>query len=138
MKKLFVVAAVLFTLQGCASIVGDSQYPVAIASEPAGANYEIRDSSGLMVDQGTTPHTVTLKSSTGYMQRAEYSVLLKKPGYADQTVPLHGSISGWYWGNIVFGGLVGMLLVDPNTGAMYKLPEATRATLTPLAPVAVK
>jgi hypothetical protein len=138
MKKLIIAAAIMAALQGCASIVGDTQYPVAIASEPAGASFELRDSTGRMIDSGVTPHTVTLKSSTGYFQRAEYSVLVKKTGYADQTVPLHASISGWYWGNIVFGGLIGMLAVDPATGAMYKLPEGTNATLTPLAPVASK
>ena len=138
MKKLLIAAAVLATLQGCASIVGDSQYPVAIASEPAGAAFELRDQTGRMIDSGVTPHTVTLKSSAGYFQRAEYSVLMKKPGYADQTVPIHASISGWYWGNIVFGGLIGLFAVDPATGAMYKLPEGTNATLTPLAPVASK
>ena len=138
MKKLFIAVAVLASLQGCASIVGDSQYPVAIESEPAGAAFELRDSTGHMIDQGVTPHTVTLKSSTGYFQRAEYSVLLKKPGYDNQTVPIHASISGWYWGNILIGGLVGMLAVDPATGAMYKLPEGTHATLSPLAPVASK
>lgn len=39
-------------------------------------------------------------------------------------------MDGWYWGNILFGGLIGMLAVDPATGAMYKLPKATSAGLT--------
>jgi len=39
------------------------------------------------------------------------------------------SISGWYWGNILFGGLIGMLIVDPITGAMYKLPKNTNVSL---------
>lgn len=30
-------------------------------------------------------------------------------------------IDGWYFGNILLGGLFGMLIVDPATGAMYKL-----------------
>ncbi|MBK9107742.1 MAG: hypothetical protein IPM92_05015 [Saprospiraceae bacterium] len=30
-------------------------------------------------------------------------------------------IIGWYWGNILFGGLLGILIIDPITGAMYKL-----------------
>lgn len=30
-------------------------------------------------------------------------------------------LSGWYLGNVVFGGLIGLLIVDPLTGAMYNL-----------------
>ena len=32
-------------------------------------------------------------------------------------------MDGWYIGNILFGGLIGMLIVDPATGAMYNLPD---------------
>jgi len=38
-------------------------------------------------------------------------------------------MSGWYWGNILIGGLIGMLVVDPLTGAMYKLPDGANANL---------
>lgn len=133
MKKQLLALSTILALHGCASIVGDTDMPVVIASEPAGATFEVRDTTGRMIHKGMTPSTVTLKTSAGYFQRAEYSVLVHKDGYGDQTVPLRGSISGWYWGNIVFGGLVGMLAVDPATGAMYKLPEGTNATLSPLA-----
>ncbi|QYM78788.1 hypothetical protein K0B96_16015 [Horticoccus luteus] len=30
-------------------------------------------------------------------------------------------MSGWYWGNILFGGLIGMIVVDPITGSMWNL-----------------
>jgi hypothetical protein len=30
-------------------------------------------------------------------------------------------VDGWYFGNLLFGGLIGLLIVDPATGAMYKL-----------------
>jgi hypothetical protein len=40
-----------------------------------------------------------------------------------------GSMSGWYFGNILFGGLIGMLAVDPLTGAMYVLPETVTQSL---------
>ncbi len=36
-------------------------------------------------------------------------------------MPVNFKVDGWYWGNIVFGGLIGWLIVDPATGAMYKL-----------------
>ena len=133
MKKLFAATALSASmLSGCATIVGDTTTPVTVASEPSGATYEVRDSTGLMVHKGVTPSMVTLKTGAGYFRSAKYSVLLRKEGYADQTVPLEGNVSGWYWGNFVFGGIIGMFVVDPLTGAMFKLPDATHATLTPL------
>lgn len=38
-------------------------------------------------------------------------------------------MDGWYIGNLLFGGLIGMLIVDPATGAMYKLDDSVYATL---------
>ena len=42
---------------------------------------------------------------------------------------MQGDLDAWYWGNILFGGLIGWFFVDPVTGAMYKLPERTSANL---------
>ncbi|WP_442969192.1 hypothetical protein [Pseudomonas sp. Q1-7] len=116
-------------LSGCASIVGDSSYPIAVSSTPGGASFEVKDSTGKVVHSGITPSTVTLKSGEGYFDGAEYTIAFKKDGYADQEVKLDSSLSGWYWGNILFGGLIGMLIVDPLTGAMYKLPEEANAQM---------
>ena len=38
-------------------------------------------------------------------------------------VPVTFKVDGWYWGNLVIGGLLGFLVIDPATGAMYKLHE---------------
>jgi hypothetical protein len=32
-------------------------------------------------------------------------------------------LDGWYIGNILLGGLIGMLIVDPISGAMFKIAE---------------
>jgi hypothetical protein len=121
--------AVMLGLQGCASILGESQYPVAVSSAPAGASFEIINKNGQVVHSGNTPSTVTLKSGKGYFSGQTYTLRFKKEGYPDKTVQLDSSVSGWYWGNILFGGLVGMLIVDPATGAMYKLPEFVSADM---------
>lgn len=128
--KLFTpVALSVLLLGGCASIVGDSSYPVAIKSTPEGATFEVRDSTGKVLHTGTTPETVTLKSGEGYFDGAEYVIAFNKEGHEPHEVKLDSSLSGWYWGNIIFGGLIGMLIVDPITGAMYKLPEGTSVDL---------
>lgn len=123
-KKLMSLSAAtaLILCTGCASIVSESQYAVAINSTPDNANFVVTNSSGIKVQQGTTPSTVTLNAGAGYFKKARYTITVSKEGYADTQYTLVSSVDGWYWGNILFGGIIGMLIVDPNTGAMYKLP----------------
>ncbi|WP_174263189.1 CsgG/HfaB family protein [Citrifermentans bemidjiense] len=40
-------------------------------------------------------------------------------------------MNGWYWGNIVFGGVIGLLIVDPATGAMWKMDDTLMVPLSP-------
>jgi hypothetical protein len=50
-------------------------------------------------------------------------------GYESEQISIRKSTSGWVWGNIVFGGLIG-LAVDASTGGMYKLsPTQVQQTL---------
>lgn len=139
-RKMVGVAAVaaVVAVQGCASIVGESRYPVAISSAPPGASFEIADKNGVVMHSGNTPSTVMLKSGKGYFTGQTYTLRFKKEGYPDKTIELDSSLSGWYWGNILIGGLVGMLIVDPLTGAMYKLPEFASADMgKPLADASI-
>lgn len=105
----------------CATIFGHSSYPVTINSDPTGAAVSITDKSGKEVFKGTSPATVTLKSSSGFFARAEYQVKISAPGYAEQVIPINYKLNGWYFGNLLIGGVLGMLIVDPATGAMWKL-----------------
>lgn len=115
----FLCAALLFS--SCASIFTKTSYPVTINSNPEGAQISIVNKSGTAVYQGKTPATAVLKSSNKYMSGERYTITISKQGYQDQVVYIDSKIEGWYWGNILLGGLVGMLVVDPLTGAMYKL-----------------
>ncbi len=36
---------------------------------------------------------------------------------------LEAGVNGWYFGNIIFGVLLGILIVDPATGAMWKIHQ---------------
>ncbi|MBA1202661.1 hypothetical protein G7009_12990 [Pseudomonas capeferrum] len=130
-RKMVGVATVaaFVGIQGCASIVGESRYPVVVSSAPPGASFEITDKSGAVVHTGNTPSTVTLKSGKGYFSGQTYTLRFKKEGYPDKAIELDSSLSGWYWGNILIGGVIGMLIVDPLTGAMYKLPEYASADM---------
>jgi len=133
--------AALSLICGCSTIVGERYNHVNIATVPSGAEYEvIRTSDSAVVAQGVTPNLVKLKSSAGYFKRGSYSVRLHKEGYEQTTVPLSAGMRGTYWANIIFGGPIGLLIVDPASGAMWALPRAITAEMQPSgvpAPVAI-
>ena len=129
MKKLIASMVLLGLLTGCSSIVSDSEYAVVIASTPSTANFIVTNRAGQEVESGVTPATVTLGSSAGYFKGESYTIRLNKPGYAEKIVTITSSIDGWHYGNILFGGLLGMLIVDPATGAMYNLPDRVDVSL---------
>jgi len=126
------VLAVVISLTGCASIVGKNMYPVTINSHPDEAAIVIKDEDGQQIYKGKTPTTITLSSGEAYFHAKRYTVTFSRAGYEDQTAVIKASVSGWYFCNIFFGGggiLIGMLIVDPLTGNMWKLPTETTITL---------
>lgn len=116
---------------GCASIVSHAQWPVTINSNPSGANVTIKDKDGVDMQRGTTPMTMTLASSRGYFSPAAYTFSFDKEGYLPATTSLSANMNGWYIGNLLFGGLIGFLIVDPATGAMWRLDNRVYSTLSP-------
>ncbi|MBY6190758.1 hypothetical protein [Microbulbifer agarilyticus] len=133
-KKITLVAAIagLGLVSGCASILSDSNYPVTINSNPAGANFVVVNEAGFDVHTGVTPDTITLSASDGFFSSASYVVKFQMAGFEEQSFQLSAGMDGWYIGNILFGGLIGMLIVDPATGAMWKLPESANVSLAPV------
>jgi len=130
MKKhiALIVVASAAVLAGCASIVSKSEYPVAVTSNPTGADFTVKRANGLPIASGVTPATITLAASDGYFKPAKYTVEFRRKGVV-QSVPLTAKIDGWYFGNLLFGGIiVGMLIVDPATGAMWRLNDTVVAT----------
>ncbi len=127
-----VSGCIISTTVGCASIVSDSKYPVSITSTPPGANFKIENEAGKVVESGVTPGHVILEAGAGYFDGEKYVVTYNKPGYSDSKTVLDTEIDNWYgWGNLFFGGLLGYLVVDPLTGAMYELPPLAHTTLYP-------
>lgn len=125
--------AAMIALGGCASIVSTSKPKVNIYALPQVTKYTIKDSAGRVLLTGKTPGAALLETSRGYFKRQTYSITFSADGYSDSTQALNPTISGWYWWNILLGGAVGMLIVDPLTGAMYTLPDEVVGTLKPAA-----
>lgn len=122
-------AALLFG--GCASIVHGGDRKITIATQPTAAKATISKLNGDVVSVTTTPCTVSLDPKRGYFKGQSYTLKLELPGYQTTQVELRAGISGWYFGNLLLGGVIGMLAVDPVTGAMWNIsPEKIDQSLT--------
>jgi hypothetical protein len=88
---------------------------------------------------GKTPFTETLHASSGFFSSARYDLTANKEGHHEAKGTLSANVDPWYLGNILFGGLLGILIVDPATGAMFRLDDQItinlqKTTDTPEAP----
>ncbi|ALO15879.1 PEGA domain-containing protein [Salinivirga cyanobacteriivorans] len=123
MKRITIsllVISISIILAGCATIVSGSKQSVKIYSTPSNAKVSINN-----VVVGNTPLTKQIS-------RKEESVLIKieLDGYETYTTSLERKFNAWFIGNIVFGGLIG-IIIDPITGAIYKFePKEINAKLT--------
>lgn len=122
MKKIppfFVFATACLILSGCASIMDGGPQMRTLRSDPDGARVVITNGEGTSVFKGETPTAVPLDRYADYFSGHRYVVEFTKSGYLARKVELEPEINGWYWANIIFGGLIGMVGVDPATGAMW-------------------
>jgi hypothetical protein len=107
---------------GCATITRGTKDTLVVESEPAGATVKL--SNGM---SGKTPTSFTLP------RKESLVVTIEKEGYETLTVNVNPQVVGagaaGMAGNIVFGGLVGVV-VDPLSGAMKDLkPNPVKAVL---------
>ncbi|TAM44892.1 MAG: PEGA domain-containing protein [Acidobacteria bacterium] len=113
---IFTIASV--TAAGCASILNGTRQGVGVTSSPSGAT--VYANGQLM---GKTPMVAQLKRKDTHVLRIELA------GYKPYEIALTRHVSGAIAGNIIFGGLIG-LVIDAADGAMYKLkPESVVAGL---------
>lgn len=112
------VVGLVAALSGCASIMNGTRQAVGISSSPTASAVTVDG-----VSHGRTPVVAQL------MRKDNHIVRIELEGYQPFEATLTQSVSGWVWGNIVFGGLIG-LAVDAISGGLYKLtPEQVTATL---------
>lgn len=121
--KAAIAATLALTLSNCATVFNRTTQPVKVNSQPAGLSFVVTDSEGTKLTSGVTPGEVRLGTSSGYFRGATYTFTFSKGGKTLGTRVLSSHVSGWYAGNILIGGLIGMIVVDPLTGAMYTLPN---------------
>jgi hypothetical protein len=116
---LFISIAILFS--SCATMFGKSSYPVTVNSVPREVVVKVYNRKGIEIFSDTTPYQIKLKSNAGYFRRAIYTFEFDKEGYERSTEVITAKVNPWYYANLLFGGYIGLLILDPLTGAMYKI-----------------
>ncbi len=108
---------------GCATLIEGSTQDVTFISEPSGAQIVVDGTP-----MGVTPAVITLKKPLA----DNTNVVFKKDGYQDQEVILHRKVTGWFWGNIIFGlwGLLGSS-TDAMSGSQWEYSQNTYVVTLP-------
>ena len=120
MRKTIISSTLAIALlsTSCATIVSGSKQNVKFSSNPSTATIFIDE-----VEVGKTPFEIKLA------RKSEHSVMIKLDGYQTYETKLTKKFNAWYIGNILFGGLIG-IIIDPITGAMYNLsPDQINAQM---------
>jgi PEGA domain-containing protein len=117
-KFVSLAVVVPAVVAACATIMHGSSQQVGINSQPTGATVVV-DSQTV----GVTPVAAKLG------RNRTHRVTVTMAGYEPYEMVTTRKTSGWVWGNIVFGGLIG-LIVDASTGGLYDVkPEQINAQL---------
>lgn len=101
-----VVATILFS--GCSTIINGKTQALTITSEPIAAKVSI---NGNQICE--TPCTQQINRGKDTL------VMIEKEGYKSQTINPSTNMEGWFWGNIILGGVVGST-TDISTGSAYQ------------------
>ena len=126
MKFHYLLIILSLSLCSCATILSKSTYPVSIRTNPIKTEIIIKDSEGDIVYSGFTPVTIPLKAGKKYFKRERYTIICKKNGFETKEIKLRNKVTSSYWlGNptsLIFSP-IGLFIIDPLTGAMYKLDK---------------
>lgn len=121
---LILIVTVLLT-SGCATIVTGHLQSVTVKTDPPGANCDLTRKGKSVGVVNPTPGTVQLGKGASALD-----VSCKKPGYLDTSAKLSSSLQGWTLGNVILGGIVG-IVVDAGSGAMHQYQPEISMKLLP-------
>ena len=76
----------------------------------------LKNRAGLTIHSGKRPTSLSLNTLSGFFKGETDTLILNKKDYEEKTVTINSTLDGWYVGNIVFGGIIGLLIVDPAPG----------------------
>ncbi|MGL5577910.1 MAG: PEGA domain-containing protein [Fusobacteriaceae bacterium] len=109
MKKtmLFFTMILCLIFTGCSTIMTGTTQSLSINSNVNGAKVYVDGSY-----RGEAPLILDLTT------KKDYTIKIEAEGYVSYTEIIKKKASGWVWGNVFLGGLIG-LGVDLATGGLY-------------------
>src|SRR6266446_4369502 len=110
---------------GCATIVKGSTQDISVSTDPAGAACELKTAGKSLGSVSPTPGTLQVKKGGG-----DIEVVCKKAGYAEASGIVSSSLQGWTFGNILLGGVIGVV-IDAGSGAIREYESEIYVKLTP-------
>jgi hypothetical protein len=120
------ILACIVGLPGCATIITDDHQSIVVKTDPAGATCQIRQGGTVLGTIPQTPGTVYVGKS-----RHDIAIDCARYGYYPGAAVLQPSFQDWTFGNLLYGGEVG-LLVDASSGAISEYPRAVTVFLNRL------
>lgn len=121
MMSLLLATLLCSALSGCATLLSDRSYEVTVDNAAGPTYFSVMDRDNKVVQSGITPQQVTLKSSAGPFRPAKYRIVYASTsGVLEQ--PLDPDINWWTAGNIVIGGVPGVV-IDAASGALWRLDD---------------
>lgn len=117
--QAFVIAFAIALTTGCATIIHGTTQTVDFRSDPSGANITIDGK-----EFGQTPKSIPLyrkgRLKGESSMKTSYAVQISMEGYEPYEVEVKRTLDGWLFGNIIFGGIIG-IIIDSSNGSMYRL-----------------
>ncbi len=115
-----IAVGLLATCSGCATMMSGTTERIRIESEPPGAQVTVDGKTY------TTPVDVTLPRGRSH------EVAFELPAHEPARRTIRQETNGWTWGNVLIGGVIGVV-VDEASGAAGDLePDVVSVRLTPL------
>jgi len=104
-----IALVMVFNLTSCATIIHGGRQDIYVTSSPSGAVVRVDGQAT------STPGSINLER-----KKALYVLVFEKEGYNPVEIELRRTVDGWLFGNILLGGIIG-LVIDFCTGAAYKI-----------------
>ena len=120
--KALVAIACACGIQSCATVMTGKHDIILVNSSPSGAHFTT-DTGG----QGTTPAKFEVPDNV------DVRFSFELPGFQKTEYVAKKHISAWVWGNILIGGIIGVV-VDVASGGMNVHDDQIDVTLPAIQP----
>lgn len=114
MQKRFIATLLITTLllNGCASIIHNKPSWLSVETDPNNIEIKLYAINTGEVIKKTSPFRIELDKSS------DYKLTVETPNYQSEEIILRRKITGWFWGNILIGWIVGFA-IDAFTHNMW-------------------